>query len=195
VGSTMRPVTLRRSPLIGVTLFVLLGLGTASCGGGSDPEDDGHTVVPAVNATTAPLLPTDAAELPTFDAGTYQTLLGQLKGTPVVVNIWGSWCAPCRDEAAALVAAHRRYGHDVQFVGIDILDARGSARDYQHEFKITYPSVFDQPGRIRDSLGVLGQPVTLFYDRAGALVDRWMGAIPQDELQKGIDEITGDAAS
>ena len=187
----MRSVRLRRSPLLGVALCALLALAIASCSGGSDPRNDGHTVVHAVNATTAPLLPTDAAELPTFDPSTYRTLLGQLEGTPVVVNIWGSWCAPCRDEAAALVAAHDRYGHDVQFLGIDILDARGSARDYQKEFEITYPSVFDQPGRIRDSLGVLGQPVTLFYDRSGALVDTWMGAIPPGQLQTGLDEITG----
>ena len=183
----MWPVTFRRSAL--VLLLCLSVLGVACTG---DPGGEEHPRIAARNATTAALLPTDAAALPDFDLELFDELLGQLRGTPVVVNVWGSWCGPCRDEARDLVAAHGRYGDRVQFLGVDILDARGSARAYQREFAITYPSVFDPPGRIRDGLGLLGQPVTLFYDRSGALVGSWTGAIPGDELDRRLAEILPD---
>jgi hypothetical protein len=58
------------------------------------------------------------------------------------------------------------------------------------EFGWTYPSVFDPPASIRDGLGLLGQPVTLFYDAGGNLVDRWVGPIPGDELTMRLDALT-----
>jgi cytochrome c biogenesis protein CcmG/thiol:disulfide interchange protein DsbE len=186
VGSTMRPVTPRRPAVALATLL----LAAAGCGGdgttagpsaGRSPERS--PAVAAGNAAEAALLPTDAVALPEFDLARYEELLGQLEGTPVVVNFWGSWCGPCRDEAPDLAAAHAAYGDRVQFLGVDLLDARASARDFMAEFGWTYPSVFDPPAAIRDGLGLLGQPVTLFYDAAGELVDRWPGPIPRAELR------------
>jgi hypothetical protein len=58
------------------------------------------------------------------------------------------------------------YGDRVRFIGVDILDQRASARDFMSEFGWTYPSVYDPSGAIRDGLGLLGQPVTLFYDES-----------------------------
>jgi hypothetical protein len=63
------------------------------------------------------------------------------------------------------------YGDRVRFIGVDILDQRASARDFMSEFGWTYPSVYDPSGAIRDGLGLLGQPVTLFYDESGRAVD------------------------
>ena len=77
----------------------------------------------------------------------------------------------------------------VQFLGVDILDARDGARAFMREYALTYPSVFDPPASIRDGLGLLGQPVTLFYDADGTLVDRWVGPIPDDELTKRLNAI------
>jgi thiol-disulfide isomerase/thioredoxin len=153
----MRLVTFRR-----VALLASLALLTAACGGSGTAGDEGDagregiTIVPARNAASAPLLPTDAAALPEFDLPRYDELLGQLRGTPVVVNVWGSWCGPCRDEAPDLAAAHAEFGEDVQFLGVDILDARESARGFIAEFGWRYPSVFDPPAAIRDGLGCSG---------------------------------------
>lgn len=147
--------------------------------------------IPALNATSALLLPTDAASLPEMDYAGYQALLGQLRGTPVVVNIWGSWCGPCRTEAPHLAAAHEKYGDRVQFLGVDILDVPESAREFIEEFGWTYPSVFDPSagGDIRNQLGYLGQPVTLFYDADGELVADWEGPLDPRELDARIRKI------
>ena len=144
------------------------------------------------NAQSRPArLPNDPTALPEFTLADYRHALGELRGTPVVVNVWASWCGPCREEAPLLAAAHRTYGDRVRFIGVDILDQRGSARDFMSEFGWTYPSVYDPAGAIRDGLGLLGQPVTLFYDASGELVDTWTGPLSPDAFRSGLDKILG----
>ncbi len=182
----MRPVSSPRA----VALILVTAFAAAACSEPStDPGLGSRSPVPAGNAAAATLLPADAAALPEFDLPRFERLLGQLEGTPVLVNFWGSWCAPCRDEAPHLASAHGSYGDRVQFLGVDILDAREGARAFMQEFGWTYPSVFDPPASIRDGLGLLGQPVTLFYDAGGNLVERWVGPIPADELTMRLDAL------
>lgn len=160
----------------------------AACGG----RGEGRAVapaagsVPAVNAAPAPLLPERADALPGFDPARFDALLGQLRGTPIVVNVWGSWCGPCRSEAPLLARAHAAHGREVQFLGVDILDSRASARGFIAEFGWRFPSVFDPTGAIRDALGLLGQPATVFYDRRGEAVLTWQGPLDERTLERGL---------
>jgi cytochrome c biogenesis protein CcmG/thiol:disulfide interchange protein DsbE len=182
----MEPMPFRRILLFLVVLAVM----AVACS--SDPESLGptdHRPIPATNAATVPSLPVDAAELPSFDLASYQRLLTQLKGTPVLVNVWASWCGPCTQEAPGLARAVRTYGDRVQFIGIDILDARDSARQFMAKYGWTYPSVYDATGAIRDGLGFIGQPVTIFYDGNGTQVAHWSGALAEDELTKHLDQL------
>lgn len=135
------------------------------------------------------LLPTDRLALPQMDPAGYETLLSQLRGTPVVVNFWGSWCGPCVEEAPHLAALAREYEGRVQFLGVDILDAREPARDFIRRFDWSYPSVFDPTDAIKNRLGFFGQPVTLVYDRRGELVFDWSGAIDAERLRREIREV------
>ncbi|HZD80985.1 MAG TPA: TlpA disulfide reductase family protein [Actinomycetota bacterium] len=170
-------------------ILIVLCLGAGSCA--SSPPAAGSAIPsrPASNATTAALLPVDALSLPTFDVDRYRQLIDQLRGTPVVVNIWASWCGPCREEAPHLAAAARHLGASVQFLGVDILDSRTSARSFIERYGWTYPSLFDETGAIRDQLGLIGQPATVFYDATGRVVSTWSGAISADLLTRRLQQI------
>lgn len=106
-----------------------------------------------------------------------------------MVNIWASWCGPCRSEAPILAAAARTYAGRVQFLGVDILDSRASARAFIREFGWTYPSVFDPTGSIRDQLGLIGQPATLFYDASGNLASTWVGPLTPAVLAGRLHQV------
>ena len=135
---------------------------------------------------SGPVLPEDRLALPTYDLAAYETLLDRLRGTPVVVNFWGSWCPPCEAEAPGLAEVSSEFQGRVQFLGVDILDARPAARQFILRFDWQYPSVFDPDGAIRDGLGYVGQPITLIYDREGELVWEHTGTITAELLREQI---------
>jgi thiol-disulfide isomerase/thioredoxin len=173
-----------------LALALVATISFAACG--ESPEPPGPTgEIPAINATEAPLLPTTADDLPLMDPDAFERLMGQLEGTPVVVNFWGEWCPPCREEMPRLVAAHDEWGDRVQFVGVDILDSRDEARSFIEEFEMTFPSVFDPPDSIKTSLGLFGQPTTGFFRRDGSLEFAWSGPISEETLQEHLEAIAG----
>jgi thiol-disulfide isomerase/thioredoxin len=178
----MQAVSRRRASIATIAPLLAFAVLATACAGPRSGTGNGEA---------AQLLPTSAAALPALDFDRYQRLIHQQEGTPVVVNIWASWCGPCRQEAPVLSAAARTYVGRVRFLGVDILDDRGSARSFIQEFGWPYPSVFDASGEIRDRLGIVGQPATLFYDASGNLVDKWIGAIPQNELTARVERLLG----
>jgi cytochrome c biogenesis protein CcmG, thiol:disulfide interchange protein DsbE len=169
-------------------LLLALGLLASACTGGDEPipTDSGS---PAVNATTAPLLPVTIDALPQIDADTYGELLSQLRGTPVVVNVWAAWCEPCKAEAPLLAGASETHGSEVQFLGVDVLDSRDSGQEFIADYGLTYPSVFDPSGAIQTELDMLGPPGTFFYAADGTLVDAVRGQLSADALEAGIEQI------
>lgn len=156
----------------------------------ADKPEPSSTSSPALNATSAVLLPETVDALPDVDTSTYAQLLAQLEGTPVVVNVWASWCEPCKAEAPALVQAAQKYGAEVQFIGLDVQDVRDSAMQYIRRYQLPFPSLFDPPLAIGTSLGLLGPPGTFFYDRDGTLVDSVRGQISATQLDKSIARIS-----
>ena len=144
-----------------------------------------------MNAGAAPLLPRYADELPDFDPDGFSQLLSQLRGTPVLVNFWGSWCPPCKVEMPRIVAAHGRFGERVQFIGVDLEDGRDEARGFIVDHGMRFPSVFDPPDAIKASLGQFGQPVTVFFDRDGNVAASWTGPISEERLAHNLRAITG----
>jgi thiol-disulfide isomerase/thioredoxin len=173
---------------------IVLAAGVVAAGCSSSGGVSAIDSTPALNAAHVALLPTTAPGLPTFDNERFQRLLGQLRGTPVVVNIWASWCGPCRAEASILARAARTFGRGVQFLGVDIQDSIGGATAFEQEFQIPYPSVFDPRGEIRDALGLLGQPDTVFYDANGAMVATVSGQLDRQVLSANIALLLGTSA-
>ncbi|MGH2695683.1 MAG: TlpA family protein disulfide reductase [Actinomycetota bacterium] len=162
-------------------LVLALALLAGACASGRSAE-------PA-EASRTRLLPEDRLALPQFDLAKYEALLDELRGTPVVVNFWASWCAPCRIEAPGLARLAREFEGRVQFLGVNILDARRPARDFILEFDWQYPSVFDPTGEIRDGLGYIGQPITVIYDRNGRKAFEWAGVVTETQLREEIRRV------
>ena len=138
---------------------------------------------------SGPLLPEDRLALPEYDLATFEAMLEELRGKPVVVNVWGAWCPPCRVEAPDLAAVSSEFKGDVQFVGVDILDTRADARAFILEYDWQYPSVFDPVAAIRDGLGYTGQPVTILYDAEGNVAWEWAGVVNADLLRTEIRKV------
>jgi thiol-disulfide isomerase/thioredoxin len=172
-----------------VLAVLLLGACGAEPGTAPSPASAGD--VPAANAAEAALLPTFADTLPAMTPDAFQRLLSQLEGTPVLVNFWGSWCPPCHEEMPRLVAAHHEWGDRVQFLGVDILDARSEARAFMEEYGMTFPSVFDVDDAIKTDLGHFGQPVTVFFRADGAQSFAWTGPIAEGRLRDELERIAG----
>jgi cytochrome oxidase Cu insertion factor (SCO1/SenC/PrrC family)/thiol-disulfide isomerase/thioredoxin len=103
--------------------------------------------------------------------------LAALSGRPAVVNVWASWCPPCREELPLFAAAERRFGSRIAFLGADLEDNAGSARSFLRRVGTDYPSYPVDEAEVAASLGpVHGAPVTFFLDRAGEVVDQHIGA-------------------
>lgn len=110
---------------------------------------------------------------------------------PVVLNVWASWCAPCRSEAPLLRAAHEEYGGVVRFVGIDVRDDQEGARRFIAEFGLDgFEHYFDSDGSVPAGFGGYGVPQTLFFAPGGELLLHHRGVIDERTLALQIDELT-----
>ena len=116
--------------------------------------------------------------------------LEELRGHPVVVNFWASWCVPCRKEAPILHAGALRHRGQVAFVGIDIQDLRGDALAFARKYKMNYVSVRDRGDGTDRAYGTTGVPETYFIDAQGRIVAHIPGIVSKDTLEEGVAAIT-----
>jgi thiol-disulfide isomerase/thioredoxin len=117
--------------------------------------------------------------------------MARLGGTPTVVNLWASWCAPCVEEMPDLEKVHQAAGGKVRFLGVNTDDAVGNARARIVGTQISYPSVADPDKRVLRGLGATAMPATVFLDGAGRIVHRQFGPMTESRLRALITEHLG----
>jgi cytochrome c biogenesis protein CcmG, thiol:disulfide interchange protein DsbE len=166
----------RIRPLLSLGVLVLAALSWAGCGSSSDGEPDGShpNYAKALAGAPPPLsaLYKQANRLLPGGVDAYEKRLAELRGYPIVVNAWASWCGPCRFEFPVLQKLSARYGKEVAFLGVNTEDSEDAAATYLREEPVPYPSYSDPDKDILDAMGATfgGVPDTAFYNRSGELV-------------------------
>jgi thiol-disulfide isomerase/thioredoxin len=114
--------------------------------------------------------------------GPGKVALADYRGRPVVVNFWGSWCDPCKEEAPVLESTWKRYrDRGLVVLGVDFHDVKGAARRFARENGMSYPIAYDGPGNTLTDYGVVAAPETFFVARNGKLVcERLQGGLHLD---------------
>lgn len=120
--------------------------------------------------------------------------LRELRGRPVVVNFWASWCIPCRDEAPILNASARAHAGKVVFLGVNVQDLKSNALAFLREFDTPYVSVRDRGNATYEDYGLTGVPETYYLDSGGRIVAHVSGAISRTSVEQGIAQAIGGAA-
>jgi len=192
----MRPVVARAFPVLavltGITLLLVActgGLQAERSGGGFVQGEYGITVVPADERVDAP-------ELSGQTLSGEQVSLADYAGKTVLVNVWGSWCVPCREEVDDLVAARRQLPTgSVAFLGINIRDDRAAAIAFEERNGVSWPSLYDPDSSLllgfRDSLASAAVPTSYVIDADGRVAVRMLNKQTATTFIDVVTEVQG----
>ncbi len=122
-----------------------------------------------------------ASSIPNVTPAAFKAKVASFKGKPLVVNFWATWCDPCKAEMPRLAAAARKYAGRVEFLGVDVQDDPAIAARFAAHEGVRYGSVGDPRREVAQTEGLLGLPVTQFYDAKGKRI-----AVHQGELKAGV---------
>ncbi len=159
---------------ITVPLIVILALGF-----GKDP-----------NRIDSPLV---GREAPPFEltpvGGGSPIALASLKGKPVVLNFWATWCVPCQTEHGMLQQAAKSMGNHIQFVGVVYDDEDARIQDFLRRHGSGYPALVDKGGKAAIAYGVYGVPETFFIDPRGKIVAKYEGPLSAEILTGYVQQL------
>jgi thiol-disulfide isomerase/thioredoxin len=152
----------------GVAVLAILGAALAVGAGRSGSAGSAAPLTKAEIASTPKRLAANEAQANDVIDAPLAAKLESLRGAPVVVNQWASWCPSCRAEFPFFQALGKRLRGQVAFVGLDSDDDRGSAEEFLESYPVNYPSIYDHDVTQALSIGAgEGWPTTVFYDRRG----------------------------
>jgi thiol-disulfide isomerase/thioredoxin len=160
-------------------LLLVASIVLASCGGGGEASQRG--------GAAGERLP-DVELVPL--AGGAPIQLSDVEG-PAVVNLWATWCAPCRAEIPDFEEVHQERSDEVTFVGINVGEDGDRAAAFIDDVGATYDQFLDSEGFVVTELNATAMPVTLVLDADGEVVVRHLGPLDQDGLNDAIDEALG----
>ncbi|MET7787311.1 TlpA family protein disulfide reductase [Streptomyces sp. NPDC005248] len=194
----------RASRVALLTTLATVGVVSLSACGGSGKSGGGDQTNFVAETGGISSIPKDERRLPNELKG--ETLQGKqldmadLKGKVVVINVWGSWCPPCRAEAPHFAkVAKEDKAKGVAFVGINTRDSsRRPAIAFEKDYGIEYPSLYDPPGKLvlygfpKGSLNPQTIPSTIVLDRDGKIAARALRPLTDENLHKMIDPLTAE---
>lgn len=120
--------------------------------------------------------------------------LADLKGRPMVLNFWASWCGPCKYEHPVLEWGAREMGSQAVFMGVVFEDTEENARDFLRRMGASFPQLMDERSRMAVDYGVAGVPETYFIDAEGIIRGKHVGPIDPQTLKQRVAELTQPAA-
>jgi thiol-disulfide isomerase/thioredoxin len=179
------------SSLAVLAMIVLGACGSATASGDAGfVAGDGSLVLLDESARSP--APTWEGEL--LGGGTWRS--ADTAGEVLVINVWASWCAPCRAEAPVLEEIWLEFADQgVQFVGLDTRDTEAAALAFIERYGVTYPNIIDTDGRLQllfsDTLPPQAIPSTLVIDREGRVAGRALGAVSASSLRGLIEPLLG----
>jgi cytochrome c biogenesis protein CcmG/thiol:disulfide interchange protein DsbE len=163
----MRPLRWLLVPIVVVPLVLLL-----TAGFGRDPRAIPSRLIGK---------PVPAFSLVTMDGRTLTQ--ADLRGRPILLNFWASWCAPCVAEHAVLLDAAQRYGGRIAIVGVLYQDSVDGARGFEQRYGVPdWPTLLDPSGDLAIDFGVTGPPESYFIDSAGVVRDKQFGPVTAEAI-------------
>ena len=169
-----------------VALAVLAGVGRLLAAPSGPAPADAPVVVEGVAAIGRPA---PRVELPGLRGG--RVRLADLRGHPVVVNFWASWCPPCVAEMPDFQRVHRRLGDRVAFLGINQRDHRQAVEELARITGVTYPLAVDPAGRAFDAFGGRGMPTTVLIAADGTVAEVVAGPLDEQLLVERLRSVLG----
>lgn len=198
--TTAATTAARRATRTAVLALTVVGaLLLSACGGDEAGSSGGDTNIVEGTGEITRVAAADREKAPdisgeTLDGDTLS--LSDYRGKVVVLNVWGSWCSPCRAEAPNLVAvAEDTKDQGVQFVGINTRDLdEANAKAFERRFDVNYPSLYDPDGKLilefpSGSLNPQAIPSTLIIDRDGRIAVRALKGLTEKELRNALDPV------
>jgi cytochrome c biogenesis protein CcmG/thiol:disulfide interchange protein DsbE len=172
---------------LGIAALLLLSACTGDATGDDAVEPAASTLVacpdqPDEPASGAELMPALSLDCPA--GGTLD--LGRAPGVPTLVNLWASWCAPCRQELPLMQELSEEAGDRVRVIGVISKDGRPQGESFADEAGVTFPSAFDGNGKLMADLGLKGLPFTYFLDADGGLVHTEIGDVTSIEELRSL---------
>ena len=188
-----RRVVLAAIVLAGVLLIVVLVTSLAGSGNSGVSTVGGNASTVVYQAGHRPLAPEFTGTTLTGSELSFSSYRGKV----VVLNFWGSWCVPCREEAPILAAVAAKYQPSgVSFLGVDVRDTTVSAQAFTHSFHVAYPSVSDQSSAITldftAKVPIAGTPTTLVVDRTGHIAGAVFGTVTYPGLTAILAKVTAE---
>lgn len=147
----------------------------------------GAALLAACSGGTADV--TDIPDIPDTTASEFEDHMAGLD-RPAVVNVWASWCLPCRSEAPLLDKAHEKYSDQIAFIGVSVQDNQADAKAFLAEFGLAgFDHFFDRDREVPNAYGAIGTPVTMFFGPGGELINTHNGVVDERTLALNIDEL------